>query len=83
VEEITNLKNQVGKDIITYGGANFVSSLIRNELIDEFHIFVNPTAIGNGLAIFKEIHKKQNLKLLKATSFSCGIAVLCYELNRY
>ncbi len=83
VEEITNLKNQVGRDIITYGGANFVSSLIRNELIDEFHIFVNPTAIGNGLTVFKEIHKKQNLKFIKATSFSCGIAVLCYELKRY
>jgi dihydrofolate reductase len=28
VEEITNLKQQDGKDIIAYGGASFVSSLI-------------------------------------------------------
>jgi predicted nucleotide-binding protein (sugar kinase/HSP70/actin superfamily) len=42
-------------------------------------LFVNPTAIGNGMAIFKGLERKQNLKLVKATSFACGIVVLHYE----
>ena len=29
VDEIANLKNQAGKDIIVYGGGSFVSSLIK------------------------------------------------------
>src|SRR5439155_16983407 len=33
-DEIANLKNQNGKDIIVYGGAGFVSSLIKGEHID-------------------------------------------------
>ncbi|MBK7390106.1 MAG: dihydrofolate reductase family protein [Bacteroidetes bacterium] len=37
IEEINKLKSQTGKDIIVYGGANFVSNLINNNLIDEFH----------------------------------------------
>ena len=78
VEEIRALKNQNGKDIIVYGGATFVSSLIKHRLIDEFHLFVNPTAIGNGMSIFKDINSKQNLKLVKSISFSCGIVVLIY-----
>jgi dihydrofolate reductase len=79
VEEIAKLKRQDGKDIIAYGGATFVSALIKHGLIDEFHLFINPTAIGNGMSIFKELNNKQNLRLLKTTSFECGIVVLNYE----
>lgn len=48
------LKKQPGKDIIVYGGATFVSSLITQNLVDEYYIFRRPVAIGNGLSIFKE-----------------------------
>lgn len=83
VKAITDLKNKSESegDIIAYGGAMFVSSLIKHELIDEFHFFINPTAIGNGLPIFKELNSKQNLKLVKSTAFDCGIVVLNYTLS--
>ena len=81
VEEINELKKQPGNDIIAYGGASFASSLIRNGLIDEYHLFVNPTAIGKGMAIFNNLDNKLNLKLVKARSFNCGIALLCYVPN--
>jgi dihydrofolate reductase len=82
VDEITKLKKQDGKDIIAYGGATFVSALIKHGLIDQFHLFINPTAIGNGMTIFKELDSKQNLTLVKSTSFDCGIVVLHYEPKR-
>jgi dihydrofolate reductase len=81
-EEINTLKNQEGKDLIAYGGGNFVSSLIKAGLIDEFHLFINPTILGNGMPIFKERDNKQNLTLVKSTPFSCGIVVLHYALKR-
>ncbi len=82
VEEIARLKKQDGKDIIAYGGVAFVSVLIKHGLIDEFHLFINPVAIGNGMSIFKELDSRQNLVLVKSTSFDCGIVVLNYELQR-
>ena len=81
VDEITRLKKQDGNDIIAYGGATFVSALIKHGLIDEFHLFINPTAIGNGLAIFQELDSQQKLTLVKATPFDCGIVVLNYVLK--
>src|SRR4029453_4190556 len=36
----TQLKRQPGKDVIVYGGATFVSSLIEHGLIDEMYLFV-------------------------------------------
>jgi dihydrofolate reductase len=82
VDEIAQLKKQAGQDIIAYGGATFVSALIKQGVIDEFHLFINPAAIGNGMTIFKELDSKQNLTLVKATSFDCGIVVLNYEPKR-
>jgi dihydrofolate reductase len=82
VEEITKLKKQDGKDIIAYGGASFVSALIKHGLIDEFHFFINPTVIGSGMTIFRELYSKQHLRLVKSTSFDCGIVVLHYEPKR-
>jgi dihydrofolate reductase len=76
--EINKLKTQPGKDIIAYGGATFVSALIRQRLMDEFYLFINPTAIGRGLAIFRELDSIQNLELIQSTAFGCGIVVLQY-----
>ena len=81
VDEITKLKINDGKDIIAYGGATFVSALIKQGLIDEFHLFINPTAIGNGMTIFNELDRKQDLSLVKSISFDCGIVVLNYKLK--
>jgi dihydrofolate reductase len=77
--EVNKLKAQAGKDIITYGGASIAASLIKHNLVDEYHLFVNPTVIGKGMAIFNEIEQKMDLKLVKATPFECGIVVLCYQ----
>ena len=80
-DEINKLKSQDGKDIIVYGGASFDSSLIKAGLIDEFHLFVNPAAIGNGLTIFKDLNELQKFTLVKSIAFDCGIVVLHYVLK--
>jgi dihydrofolate reductase len=79
VGEINQLKAKKGKDIIAYGGANFVSQLVKYGLIDEFHLFVNPVAIGKGMTIFSELESMQNLTLIESTKFNCGIVVLKYK----
>jgi dihydrofolate reductase len=78
-EEVNKSKNQAGGDIVVYGGANFVSSLIKNNLIDEYNLFINPAAIGKGITIFGDAEQKLNLKLIKATPFACGIVALTYS----
>ena len=81
VEEITKLKEQDGKDIIVYGGATFISALIKHGLVDEFHLFINPVVIGSGLTIFNGLDKIQNLQLINSSAFVCGIVVLHYSLK--
>ena len=78
-DEISNLKSLKGKDIIVYGGATFDSSLIRAGLIDEFHLFINPVAIGKGMTIFKDLNEIQKFNLVKSVAFDCGIVELHCE----
>jgi len=78
LQSIRRLKQQSGKDIIVYGGVQFVSSLIQEKLIDEFHLFINPVLLGKGLTIFSNITQQQPLKLSNSQSFDCGIVLQSY-----
>lgn len=79
VREVNALKNKPGGDIIVYGGSSFAGTLVKHNLIDEYHLFVNPAAIGKGLPVFNSVDGRLNLQLDHAQKFDCGIAVLCYK----
>jgi len=76
VESVNKLKTKEGKDMIVYGGANFVSELIKNNLVDEFNFFISPIAIGKGLRIFNDRFK---LKLVNSTAFTNGVVLNQYK----
>lgn len=79
VEEIEKLKNREGKDILVYGGAEFVSNLIKNNLIDEYYLFVNPVAIGKGMTIFGDSETRVNLELINSDTYSNGKVEIFYK----
>jgi dihydrofolate reductase len=81
-DEIMKLKSESGKDIIVYGGATFDSSLIKAGLIDEFHLLIDPAAIGSGMAIFKDLKEVQKFTMIKSTPFDSGIVELHFEPKR-
>ena len=76
--DVKALKERDGKDIIAYGGAGFVTSLVRENLIDDYYLFVNPTAIGRGMTIFGGDAYK-SLKLVASTAYKCGVIVNHYQ----
>jgi len=78
-DEINKLKNQPGKDIIVYGGSSFVAALVSQGLIDEFHFFLNPIAIGKGASAFEELQSWQPLELKKTITCSSGLVILYYD----
>lgn len=75
IAAIKELKNQPGKNLMVYGGASFVSSLISENLIDEYYIFSTPVAIGKGLSIFKD---QKILRLESSISYKNGKVVNKY-----
>jgi Dihydrofolate reductase len=82
-EEILKLKLQPGKDMVIFGSGSIVSTFTQLGLIDEYRIIVNPVVLGNGNPLFKGIHDKLNLKLLRTKTFSSGNVLLCYQPIKY
>jgi dihydrofolate reductase len=81
-DEIIKLKSRDGKDMIVYGGASFDSSLIKLGLIDEFLLFINPVAIGNGMTIFRDLNEIQKFNMVKSMAFDSGEVLLHYEARK-
>lgn len=81
VEEITKLKQQDGKDILVYGSAGLVQTLIQNDLVDNYRLLVYPVVLGKGKRLFQE-GVSPTLKLVEARALSSGVAALIYEPER-
>lgn len=79
VTAIQELKNKSGKDIMVYGGASFVRSLISHDLVDEYYIFRVPVAIGSGLSIFTA---DKLLNLVSSTAYENGKVLNQYLPDR-
>ena len=81
-DEIIKLKSRDGKDMVVYGGASIDSSLIKLGLIDEFLLFINPVAIGNGMTIFKDLTEIQKFNMVESIPFDSGEVLLHYEARK-
>ncbi|HWE63230.1 MAG TPA: dihydrofolate reductase family protein, partial [Chloroflexota bacterium] len=47
-DDIVSLKNETGSNIVIYGSASIVQSLMAYGLIDEYQLLVHPIALGGG-----------------------------------
>jgi dihydrofolate reductase len=54
VDEVAKLKEQPGRDILVYGSAQLVRTLVRAGLVDEVRLMVFPVWLGSGLKLFDE-----------------------------
>jgi dihydrofolate reductase len=80
-EEVLELKqsrNGWSKNILV-GSPSLIVALTQLDLIDEYQLGVQPTVLGSGLPLFKNIKERVNLKLLKTKTFGCGAVALYYE----
>ena len=77
-EEVLELKQQAGKNILV-GSPSLIVALAQLDLIDEFQLSVQPTVLGSGLPLFKNIRNRIDLKLIKTKTFGCGAIALYYE----
>jgi dihydrofolate reductase len=76
---INELKQQDGKDILIFGSPGASQSLLNEGLIDGFWLFVNPIILGKGMPLFKNISGTTKLKLVESITFTCGVIALHYE----
>ncbi|MFF0490396.1 dihydrofolate reductase family protein [Nocardia sp. NPDC004068] len=79
-EEINALKALPGKDIVTTGSIRLVHSLIAENLVDEYRLFVYPVVLGEGARLFTT--GLPRLRLVETKRFRSGVVLLRYRTDR-
>jgi dihydrofolate reductase len=77
-DRINEIKKQSGEDILLFGSPTATHSLIQQNLIDGYWLFVNPIVLGRGIPLFVDIKDKIKLKLLTTRQFTSGVTELNY-----
>lgn len=82
-QQVTRLKKTPGRNIIVYGSAQLVDSLIIAGLVDEYQLWLHPVVLGHGRPLFKpgsfQPPQLLPLKLLTVQQFGCGVIRLNYR----
>jgi dihydrofolate reductase len=79
VATIRELKEQSGKDIWLWGSLKLMHFLLDAGVVDEVRMLVCPASRGKGTRIFED---RRDLKLVEATGFENGLALLRYEIKK-
>jgi len=77
--EIRQMKDEPGEGMVILGSGSIVSQLAQENLIDEYHLVVNPIVLGSGKTLFDGVEKRLTLKLTNTRTFGNGNVLLCYE----
>ena len=79
VNELKQSRDGGNKDILI-GSPGLIVSYLNLNLVDELQLCVQPTIVGSGLSLFKEIKNRIDLKLLKTKILtSSGSIIFYYE----
>lgn len=77
--EIKKLKQESGKDMWLYGGAQLISTFMSLGLVDEYRLSVHPVLLGTGKPLFEGLQKRVNLTLTDVRSYRSGVVQLRYQ----
>jgi dihydrofolate reductase len=78
-DEVADLKQQPGRDILIYGSGTVVNALLPRNLIDEYRFMIYPLVLGRGKRLLRGGHHKKTLALKHSETSSTGVTMLVLE----
>jgi dihydrofolate reductase len=81
-DRINEIKQQEGKEILLFGSPTATHSLMLQNLIDGYWLFVSPVILGQGIPLFVDSKDKIKLKLLSTSQLTSGVIELNYTVDK-
>jgi dihydrofolate reductase len=78
IEELNQLKQRPGKNILIVGSATLAESLLREGVIDQLLLLVYPIVVGAGKRLFEGGGDRLPLRLTDSKTFANGVVKLVY-----
>jgi dihydrofolate reductase len=76
---VRQLKESDGPEIQVHGSPGLIQTLLRNDLIDEFRVWIFPVTIGTGKRLFGDGTIPVALELLDSATSKTGVTINTYE----
>jgi dihydrofolate reductase len=77
--QISALKAGPGKSIVLLGSNQLCVSLMKEGLVDEFRLMVNPVVLASGTALFAGLNERAHMSLVGSREFKSGNILLTYR----
>jgi len=76
---IRNLRQSDGGGIQVMGSASLAEQLVRNDLVDEYRLMVEPVLLGGGKRIFPDDGASRPLELVSTSTAPTGVLICTYR----
>ena len=78
-QAIAALKQADGPELQVHGSGNLIQTLLRHDLVDEFHLWVFPVVLGTGKRLFADGAVPGGLKLVDTKVSTTGVVIGTYS----
>jgi dihydrofolate reductase len=78
-EGIAALKEGDGPELQVHGSGNLIQTLLENDLVDEYRLWLFPLVLGSGKRLFSEGTIPSALKLVESVVSTTGVVIGTYE----
>ena len=79
VGDIAALRAEDGGDMVMWGSASLVTTLLSEGLVDELNLMIEPILLGGGKRIFPEDGRARPMKLVKCVTAGTGVQVCTFH----
>ena len=80
IDRLNQMKQQIGSDIYLCGGGMFAGWLLKQGMIDELKLKINPVMLGEGVRLFGDCTTPGRLKAVHAQSYDDGLQIITYSV---
>jgi dihydrofolate reductase len=77
--QVEKIKTEPGKQIVIFGGAELVCSLLNMDIVDELVLAICPVLLGKGKPFFPDIQKRIDWKVKEVKNYSSGLISITYK----
>jgi dihydrofolate reductase len=79
VTALKQIKREDGPDLLVQGSSDFLQTLWKSALVDEFTVLIFPVVLAKGKRLFGDGATPAGLKLVEAKSYPTGVIVAKYQ----
>jgi dihydrofolate reductase len=77
--DVAALRGQKGGDLLVWGSASLVTSLLSADLVDELVVMIEPILLGGGKGIFPEDGTARPMELVRSVTTGTGVLLCTYR----